>query len=101
MSKKYRMIKQVRTAGYDFVVGEDSPRHPGLRVSQIDFMQTGVQGIYNPINMPVPHYRIALEDPFHPEDNTFSIIPLAEVKSLDFQEIVERDAEEIDPVQAE
>lgn len=101
MSKKYRIIKKVTDSNHSFTVNEDSPDHPGLRVSQIDFMQTGAQGIYNPINIPAPHYRVSMEDPYHPEDSTFRIIPLAEVKSVDFQEIVERDAEEIEPVRAE
>lgn len=101
MSKRYRVITKVESATDTFTVGEDSPRHPGLRVSQIDFMQTAAQGVYGPINLPATHYKITLEDAFHPEDTVFRIIPLSEIKAMDFQEIVERDAEEIDPVQAD
>lgn len=101
MGKKYRMITKVQVTDNTFAVGEDSPNHPGLRVSQIDFMQTGAQGIYSPINIPAPHYRVSLEDPYHPEDNVFRIIPLSEVKAVDFQEITEADSDDTGPVRAE
>lgn len=102
MGKRYRRISRLSTKeGCSYELGEESPRHAGLRVNQIEFMQTGAQGVYNPINIPVPHYRIALEDPFHPEDSSFRIIPLDEVRALDYQEVIERDAEEIEPVRAE